>query len=314
VTRSRSWSVVAGAEPCHKLNSQLEVLVLRQAISTSFIDLNQFITMADSKPLVIKSAASIRSADGMVPINTWCQAPTPSTARPFQPSVVTWMRGMGEEEAKGVIAMEKALRAHDPNFYAGRVHASLAVIRAHQVLHQEEDIPADILANFGGQVPDMKGLHYYSLMQIVRSGPDCTRMVKAMETEAKKPYVEQLGTAFTASYTANNKLYNPTRETHEAVRKPVFVSAGAALAHQLKAAAAATAEAAAGSTTPTGAKRARLSVDNGSGITARIISPVDAVKAKATPAALQAVKQYIDACTSSGTPIDSELLGALNKI
>ena len=132
--------------------------------------------MADTKPLVYATAASVRSDDGMVSIDTWVKSPTPSTARPYHPSVVTWMRGMGEDEANGVIDMSNALRAHDADFYIGRREPSLAVVRAYQVLHKEPDIPKDILGNFGGEVPKLKGVHYYALSQIVRSSNDCTRV------------------------------------------------------------------------------------------------------------------------------------------
>ena len=104
------------------------------------------------------------------------------------------------------------------------------MIRAHQVLHTEDKIPKDLLDNFGGEIPPLKGVHYYALTQIVKSVPDCARQAEAIEVSGKAPYVVQFGAAFTSTYTANGKTYAPSRSVREQVRKPFFVSAVAAAA------------------------------------------------------------------------------------
>lgn len=181
-----------------------------------------------AKSLILPSVSPV-DADGLHSIDTWTLAPSPSSARPYHPSMVTWKRGMGETETDGILEMASAVLENKPNFYHGRVKASLAVIRAYQVLHRENEIPKDLLDNFGGSVPELKGNHYSSLTQIVRTGPDCTRMAEAMEQEAKVPYVTQVGASFTANYTVNGKDYTPTIATRNAVRDASFISGAAAL-------------------------------------------------------------------------------------
>ena len=271
--------------------------------------------MADSQPLIIPTPAQVCSADGMTPIELWRQAPTPSPAKPYQPSMVTWVRGMGEEEAKGVISTSEAIRTFDPDFYDGRSDASLAVIRAYQVLHKEEEIPADLLGNFGGQAPELKGVHYYSLMQIVRSGPDATRLAEAMEAATGTPYVAQVGASFTVRFKANNKAYVPTREAIEAVNNPKFVSLGAAtVAGQAKAPPGATDAAAAGVADAGTLTPPRKRANTGQGVTTNAVSPTDVGKAKVTDAAAKAVEQYITACTASGGPVNGAVVTALLTI
>jgi len=265
--------------------------------------------------------------DGLHAIETWTQAPTPSLALPYGPSMVTWKRGLGESEAKGMLEMESALREHQPDFYRGRPHASLAVIRAYQVLHRETEIPKDMLDNFNGGVPDLKGVHYYSLTQIVRSGPDCSRMVDAMEQEAKAPYVTQLAASFTATYTANNKTYAPTRATRTAVRDASFVSAVAAeITSNLKTspvgdtadgAAAPPSAASAAHMNGGSAKRHRAALfdtPNSVSTNASNGSVSSQASSKPTRAAFKAAKKYMETCQSLGEPIDPVLLSALYDI
>jgi len=257
------------------------------------------------------------TADGEVTVDTWVQAPTPSKAGPYKPSLVTWKRGMGTEEAQGIIEIATALRVVKPNFYVGRKAASLAVIRAHQVLHTEANIPTDVSDNFGGTVPDLKGVHYYSVTQIVKSGPDCTRMVEAVEEETQVPYVTQVAPFLTTQYSANNQTYGPSRATREALRNPAFVSATAALQARMSTVGVATGVAAVATPTTNDNKRARVdSTDEGTdgGARALFTTPGGTPgSAKVTDAANAAVDAYVKACKAANQKIDSKVLDQLYK-
>ena len=70
-------------------------------------------TNINNKPIPVKPLAmepSAVAADGLSDVDTWIQAPTPTTASPGVPSLVTWKRGLGEDEARGLLEISEALR------------------------------------------------------------------------------------------------------------------------------------------------------------------------------------------------------------
>ena len=274
---------------------------------------------------------------GTVDMDTWVQAPKPSKAAPYKPSIVPWVRGMGKEEAKGIIQVYHALVAREPDFYRTRKQAALAVVRAYQVLHQKKNIPQDILqAHWGGQVPDLKGNYYYSLTQIVRAGPDCKKMAEAMEKQTGVPYVAQLEAAFTSPFEANAANYSPTMETLDAVKFPKFISSDAAVAYAATSAPAGAKPApstpkgkdhASSQGTPTAqakgapagdggraAKRSRASTSQVSPDPKAAGQLVPAVGRKTTTAARAAVKHYLDKCAANQETPDLEMLELLYAI
>ena len=70
-------------------------------------------------PFSTKALETIVAAidvDGYVPIKTWVQAPTPTTAAPYKPSMVTWHHGMCKDAATRIIKMAEAMIALSPDF------------------------------------------------------------------------------------------------------------------------------------------------------------------------------------------------------
>ena len=260
-------------------------------------------TQSKIKTTKLNTVAVKYDDDGLVDVDSWHQVPMPTTATPYTPSLVSWMRGMGPKEANGVVDMYRALIKADPKFYNTRMQAALAVVRAFQVLH--DAVPAHLLPHWGGQVPKLKGVHYYSLTQIVKSSPEVLRLVEAVEEEAGVPYVTQMEASFKADFAANNKLYTPSDATLETLTKPLFVSKAAAQAAVPPVAA----------TTPrttrtnTPAKRTRRSLDGGAG---QSVTP--GTGGKCTDFAKESVKKYMQACRAKGIQPDAALLASLHDL
>ena len=261
--------------------------------------------------------------EGLVPIDTWVQAPTPTTAGPHTPSMVTWARGMTTEEAEGVIEASQALLTHDATFYDGRENAAKAVVRAYQVLHREVEVPEAILKVLGGVIPTLKAVHYYSLSQIVRSGPEAVRMALAIENHTGRPYVAQYAGGFLASYTVNGKPYRPSASVHTALDKAHFVSGPNSSNARGGAAAVGTRKAGTvGGANAVGAGAAALvatppvRTDTGlSTPTATAKRPrVSPSEGKTTDSARDAVEKYIQRCKDAGEPVDQKMLTLLYEI
>ena len=175
----------------------------------------------------LQGLKSSSSADGLINISNWVQAPTPTTAGLGKPSGVFWARGMGKDEAKGVIRMYEEIIAYDEDWYLTDRKAALAVLRAFQVLGRAP--PKDFVeTHWPDKVPDLKGMYYYSATQIVQTGPELSRQLEAVEELAGSPYMKILEPFFLAEYHANGKLYQADDATARGLANPPFVSKMAA--------------------------------------------------------------------------------------
>ena len=175
----------------------------------------------------LQGLKSSNSADGLIDISSWVQAPTPTTAGLGKPSGVFWARAMGEDEARGVIRMYEEIIDYDEDWYKTDLKAGLAVIRAFQVLKREP--PKSLVdTHWGSKVPALKGMYFYSATQIVRTGNEVTRQVEAVEELAGVPYTKVLEPFFLAKYHANGKEYSADDATARGLANPPFVSKVAA--------------------------------------------------------------------------------------
>jgi len=252
----------------------------------------------------LKALKSTKEADGLVDMDSWVQAPTPTTARPGEPSAVTWVRGMGNDEATGILAMHKTVTKTDPDYHKLDRNAALAVVRAFQVL--KKPVPAGLLTHWSGAVPPLKGQYYYSATQIVRSAPDVSNLVAAVEEATEMPYVTALEPFFLASYVANGKRYAPSDAMARALENPPYVSKAAAMSakqSQGKSNAVTTATL----TPPTkGGANSIVGMKRGADGAAKSITP-----AKTTDSAREAMSDYVKVCKKDGLETDPAVMSVL---